>query len=239
MKINKLKKLTKGKYKIIFDNDTLTLYEEVILKHNLLIKKEIDAKELDSIIKDNYYSTIYNNALRYLDIRMRSKKELKELLMNKYSDEDNINKIVEELSKEGYINDTLFSKSYVNDKLYLSNDGLDKIKDFLSYYDIDEKIIDEVISSIDQNIIKDKLYKLVEKYIRINNKYSNYQLKNKALNYFINLGYSKEMIIDIFDTFDIKQDNNVIKKEYDKLYNKYSKKYSGYKLDTYIKSRLY
>jgi regulatory protein len=240
MKINKLKKLTKGRYKITFDNnDSLILYEEVILKHNVLIKKEVDAKALDSILKDNYYSTIYNDALRYINIRIRSEKELKELLIKKFPDEETINKVIEELLKEGYINDVSFCKSYVNDKLYLSNDGLDKIKDMLSYYDMDNKIIDEVISGIDKNVIEEKLNKLMEKYIRINNKYSSSQLKSKVLNYFINLGFNKEMILEIYDTFDIRQDNKIIEKEYERLHTKYSKKYSGYKLNTYIKSRLY
>jgi regulatory protein len=79
----------------------------------------------------------------------------------------------------------------------------------------------------------------VEKYIRINNKYSSSQLKSKVLNYFINLGFNKEMILEIYDTFDIRQDNKIIEKEYERLHTKYSKKYSGYKLNTYIKSRLY
>lgn len=127
----------------------------------------------------------------------------------------------------------------MNDKLYLSNDGLDKIKDMLSYYDMDNKIIDEVISGIDKNVIEEKLNKLMEKYIRINNKYSSSQLKSKVLNYFINLGFNKEMILEIYDTFDIRQDNKIIEKEYERLHTKYSKKYSGYKLNTYIKSRLY
>ena len=41
MKINKFKKVGKNKYKIIFDNTDLTLYEDVILKYDLLIKKEV------------------------------------------------------------------------------------------------------------------------------------------------------------------------------------------------------
>ena len=40
MKINKFKKVGKSKYKIIFDNTDITLYEDVILKYDLLIKSE-------------------------------------------------------------------------------------------------------------------------------------------------------------------------------------------------------
>ena len=53
MKINKFKKVGKNKYKIIFDNTDLTLYEDVILKYDLLIKKEVDLDLIDKIIEEN------------------------------------------------------------------------------------------------------------------------------------------------------------------------------------------
>ena len=43
MKIEKIKKLSNNKYKLVFvDNDSLTLYEDVILDNNILFKKDID-----------------------------------------------------------------------------------------------------------------------------------------------------------------------------------------------------
>jgi SOS response regulatory protein OraA/RecX len=47
------------------------------------------------------------------------------------------------------------------------------------------------------------------------------------------------MILDVYEMFDIKENNDAIKTEYNKLLQKYSKKYSGYKLDSFIKSKLY
>ena len=38
MKINKFKKIGSNKYKIYFDNESLIVYEDVILKYNLLYK---------------------------------------------------------------------------------------------------------------------------------------------------------------------------------------------------------
>ena len=41
MQINKFKKVGKSKYIIIFDNSEIILYEDIILKYDLLIKKSI------------------------------------------------------------------------------------------------------------------------------------------------------------------------------------------------------
>ena len=55
---------------------------------------------------------------------------------------------------------------------------------------------------------------------------------------FINKGYSKEEILKILDNKDLTNDD-LYEKEYKKLYNKYSKKYSGDELEYFIKQKLY
>ena len=54
MKIIKYKKGSRGLYKVeLEDGRSLSLYEEVILKFNLLLKKEVLESELDEIEKFN------------------------------------------------------------------------------------------------------------------------------------------------------------------------------------------
>ena len=83
MKINKFKKVGLNKYKIYSDNGVLTIYEDVILKYNLLYKKEIDDTLLEKINMDNYKASIYDSALKYIGVRMRSEKEVNEYLLKK------------------------------------------------------------------------------------------------------------------------------------------------------------
>lgn len=142
------------------------------------------------------------------------------------------------LEKEGYINDELFAKAYVNDRLNLSNDGINKIRRGLTNYKINEDIINKVLDSIDINNFDDKIDKLIKKQINLNTKYTGNILKKRILNYLVNLGYDSDMIIDKLDNYEFKY-NGDVQKEYQKLYQKYSKKYTGYKLDMYIKQKLY
>ena len=56
MKIIKYTKLKNSQYKIILENGTeVKLYDDVILKENLLLTKEITNKQLDKIIILNDY----------------------------------------------------------------------------------------------------------------------------------------------------------------------------------------
>ena len=79
MKILKFKKVSKNKYKIFLDNDSnITLYEDVIINNNLLVKKEINHDELVLIEKENNNISAYEVALSYIEIKMRSTKEIKD-----------------------------------------------------------------------------------------------------------------------------------------------------------------
>ena len=73
MKIIKYKKGTKGKYKVFLDNDnTLVLYEDVILKYNLLLTKELDEKTMIEVDKYNQECDVYYTALSSINNRFKS-----------------------------------------------------------------------------------------------------------------------------------------------------------------------
>lgn len=239
MKILKFKKISNDKYKLYLDNnEEVILYEDVIIKNNLLLKKEIDAKGLCKISNENIYMEALTKAINYISIRMRSKKEIEDYLKKNNVDKKSIDKIIMTLMKKGYINDVSFTKSYINDQLLLTNYGPYKIKNNLIKLGITTDIIDDEINKIDKNIIKDRIKKIIEKQLKIKKGSSN-MIKIKLLNYMSNLGYDKSDILVVLSSFYIKTDKNILEKEYSKLYNKYSKKYDKEKLEYFIIQKLY
>lgn len=237
MKIIKYKKI-KNKYRVYFDNDlSLDLYDNVILNNSLLLKKEIDEKEIDRIKKENDKEDIYYVCLKYINTKMRSRKEIKEYLKKKEYDYSDIENIIDRLEKSGLINDEEYIKAYINDRFNLSNIGPNKIKQELIKNGMKEEIIDNYICLIDEEEIHNKLDRLIDKKIKTIKNYSGNVLKQKIINYFVNEGYNYRDIEEIISNKDLNKGD--IKKEYDKLYNRYSKKYSGYELDMIIKQKLY
>ena len=84
MKIIKYKKVSKGRYKVyVEDGREFLFYEEVILKYDLLIKKEIDSDLLIEMDQYNQEWDVYYTALHLINTRLRSVYELKELLISK------------------------------------------------------------------------------------------------------------------------------------------------------------
>lgn len=237
MKIEKIKKTNSGKYKIIFDNnDKITTYDDVIINNGILYKPKIDSDLVNKINVETRYYDFYNKAITYISKRLRSEKEI-----SSYLDKLNViskdkEKIINNLKGIGLINDFNFVKAYISDKIYLSSSGPYKIKKELLEHNISEEVIDSEFEKIDQKIILDKLYRLINKKVISDKKHSVYIIKQKILNDFINFGYDKDMIINCLEK--ISFDSN-IDKEFDKLYNKLATKYSGNELYNNIKQKLY
>ena len=239
MKIDKIKKLNSGKYKIEFeDKNKIITYDDVILKHNLLFNKEIDSNKLNELNIDTKYYDIYNKCLKHISTKLRSEKEI-EIYLDKFAIElEDKNKIINDLKKIGFINDLNFTKAYISDRIYLSNDGPEKIKKNLLEHNISFDVIEEEISKIDEQIIKEKLSKLISKKVKNNHKDSNYIMRKKIYNDMINLGYSQNMFNECYELLESNDDSNLIH-EFDKLYKKLSVKHTDEELYLKIKQKLY
>ena len=236
MKIVSYEKKANNKYKVKLDNDeTITLYDNVILNNNLLITKEID--DVDKLLKENDFYELYNKTIRYLGTKLRTRKEIYNHFKLKY-DRDIINDVLDRVTKEGYLNDDLYAKSYVNDQVNLSNNGYHKILRDLVNKDIDEELIKEYLDKVSEDTWKDKIRKIVEKKIKANNKYSSSYLKEKILYDLNNLGYDKSIILDVIGEYTIEDNEDIFNKTYESVYNKLSKKYSGNELKVQLINKL-
>ena len=195
MKINKFKKVGKSKYKIIFDNTDITLYEDVILKYDLLIKSEVDIDLIDKIIKENEHYDAFYSALNYIEIKMRNKKEIISYLKKKEFNDEIINETINKLEKLNLLNSKSYIQAFVNDKINLSSDGPYKIKKSLLEFDFNEEDIDNYLNTIDENIWLEKLKKIANKKKSIMKSKSYYMFVSKMKNDLYNLGYDRERFI--------------------------------------------
>lgn len=237
MKILGIKKQN-NKYKIKLENEVIETYDEIIIKNNILYKKEIDDNLKKIIEEENKYYETYNEIVKFINKKIRSEKEIKDIMNKKQIDDANQEKITKKLKELNLINDNIYAKAFIHDRIQFSNDGINKIKKELINNEIDETIIDEELDKIDKEELKEKLKKLINKKLNTNTKYSTKLIKQKILNNLINLGYNREDINEILDKKAM-NNNEILKKEYEKLFNKYNKKYEEEKLKYIIKQKLY
>ena len=238
MVIKHIKKVRDGKYEITFlSGEKLITYDEILLNDNILYKKELSDKEIKSIQSKNTFYDVYNNALKYISKKIRSTKEIEDYLSKYMLSIKDKKEVVKLLKEKGLLDDIKFAKAFTYDKLYLSNIGPFRIKKELLSHNIEESIIDDILSNIDYKELLDKLSKLVSKKLK-NSKESSYTAKQKITNYFINLGYSKSMIDEVYN--DNRDEDIYLEKEFDKVYKKLSLKETNKDiLSLKIKQKLY
>ncbi len=236
MNIIKYKKIGKDKYKVYFENEELTLYEDVILKYNLITKKSVDLDLLEEVLESNKYYEMYNLALNYISFKMRSETEVRDYLIKKDVSNEMIDKIINNLYDKNVLNDKLYVTSFINDSVNLKDIGPIKIKDELIKKGFNKELIDEHLNKFDDNVWEDKIKKHIKRYIN-NKKLSTNMIKLKILNELNIKGYSKEMIYPLLENISLNDEEN-IKEEYKKSFKKYSNKFKGKELNTKITNNL-
>ena len=188
MKIEHIKKLKSGKYKIDLENGTsISLYDEVILKYNLLYHKEIDLSLLNELDQDNLFYNLYNKVLKYVLYKVRSENEIQEYMNKLDISLENQNRIMDKLKQNNLLNDNTFIQSFVSDKVHLSNEGPNKIKNELLKHKVDQHRVEEELQKYEDSVFEEKLRKMIEKKVSSNHSKSLYMMKQNLLNYFVNL----------------------------------------------------
>ena len=239
MKINKFTKNRNGMYIITFeDNSKIKIHEDLILKYDLLISKSLDDDLKEKILSENKTYEIYEVAISYINKKLRSKKELINYLKKKeYSSED-IGRVVLLLTDSGFLNNDIYANSFVHDHIVLSMDGPNKIRKELEDNGIDNDLIYKVMENYTLELEMERIEKIVDKQIKLNKNKGANLLKKKIQMYLLNLGYNIENINKVLN-FKKLDSEDLYKKEYEKAYNKLSKKYDGKELEYKLKQYMY
>lgn len=239
MKINSYKKKANGQYEVSIGEKKISLHEDLILKHDLLLKKEIEEAFLETLQEENKKYYIYDEALKYLKVKMRSKKEMYSYLESKEYKREDCKKVIEKLEKEKYIDDISYIRAFIHDRIHLSSDGPLKIKK-----DLEKKVnlkeeIEASLKIYTNELEQERIEKLIKKAIKTNRNKSKKILRQKVYNDLSLLGYNTVPINNELYLLDDVEEEDLKKKEYDKLYTKLSKKYSGRELENKIKQKMY
>ena len=203
MEIVKYELTKKNIYNVYLSNgEVLELDESVITNNELLLKKRIDYDLYDKLKRDNKICILVNASIKYINVRLRSIKEIKDYLLKKEDDTDLIDEVISRLIKMGYLDDRRFTEAYIKDKLNFTSWGDYKIINELNKLGISSLDIEDNTDLLNDDILNERMRKIIDKDIRTNKKYSGLKLKNKIYNHLLTSGYSKEKVISLINSYD-------------------------------------
>ncbi|HLS23583.1 MAG TPA: recombination regulator RecX [Pseudogracilibacillus sp.] len=222
----------------------LSVSDETYIKFHLYKGKQLSKEELEKIIEDDQLHQAYVLSIRYLSYRMRTEREMRLYLQKKELESFVIDKVIERLYKEKLIDDQAFANAFVNDRIERSSKGPQLIEQELREKGVAPQFITEALRKFSREKQIDRAYTLAEKELqkRSNRPYRRRLEQLQAR--LIRRGYPSDITREVISFLPNKQDEdeefNLLKKEADKLYTRYKKKYNDtYELKMRMKQRLY
>lgn len=232
MKITKIEK-KKRLYFISFDNaENLYVTEDTIVHFMLTKGKTITTEELEEIQTFAQLSDAKNKALYYISFQQRTQLDVKHYLKERDFSETIITSVITQLLSEKWLDDRQYTTSYLQQNLSHGDKGPFFITQKLKEKGIDGAIISEELNQIDMTPLAEKIcLKLLKKYEK---QTSLKTLKQKILQNMSQKGFDYHLIQSILNSLELEKDDEreseLLKKECDKVYRKYQRRYDGYEL---------
>ena len=232
MKITKIEKKKRLYLLELDETDKLYITEDTIVHFMLSKGMNISEQELKKIQDYAQFSYGKNLALYYLSFKQRTVKEVRDYLTKHGISLDTIEKVLTILIKDNWIDDRQYAYSFIHSNLLSGDKGAFVLKQKLAQKGITAPIIDEELCKFDFTEVSQKVaQKLLKKY---QGKLPTKALHDKILQQLINKGFSYEEAKIAYQSLTIEDDDEkqqeLLYKELDKQYRKYSKKYDGYDL---------
>ena len=182
-------KLTVSGEKFFIDYD---MYYE----NNFQIEQEIDFDLYKKILACDEYNRAKNFALNKISYSQKSTYEIRQKLKEKKFSEDSIDKVIEFLDSYGFLDDKSYVRSFVSDKDQLSRWSKKKIAFMLKRKHIDDNLIEEFVSQIDQDREIEKASFFADKKIRDDFSFENRQ---KVFRHLAGKGFEIDVINIVLD----------------------------------------
>ncbi|TQR19314.1 recombination regulator RecX [Psychrobacillus vulpis] len=232
------------RYNIYLDEKyAFSVDEAVLIKYQLTKGKVIERFTLDEIVFDDEVRKAYNKAIHFLSYRMRSEHEVKKKLLMSDFGEAVVLEAIRKLYEHGFLNDESFTKALVATQKKNSKKGPAAIRQELKKKGIEKDLQEEVLAtySEDEQLIIART--LTEKIINQNQSKTPRQIKQKVQDALQRKGYNFTIISQAIDSFELEKEQDewetIIATQGDKIWRKYSTKYSGYDLKKRVKQALY
>lgn len=197
MKITAIEKQQKRKdrYSIFVDEKyEFSLSQIQVIDLQLKINQDITGAELERFKKASSIGKYYDRVLKYLSLRLRSKKEILDYLDRIGADQDQTEEIIKKLTKQNYLNDLEFAKMWVKNRRELKNASQRQIEFELKRKSIENEIIIEAIN----NCLQSDLGAIRELIIK-KRKTARYQDELKLKQYLARKGFNYETILKALD----------------------------------------
>lgn len=179
-----------------FDDDEVhTFSPETALKHGFVLEKEFSEDEFFEIIKEDSIRRAKDQALRYLEIRAHSKKELMIKLLRKSFPRQIIETALSDLKKVDLVNDEIFAHQFIRNELNLRPGSKKLLRSKLLQKGITSEIFEPILDKFYEQEDEEKIaLQIAQKFLKTQGKLKDEKQKEKLIRHLVNKGFDWEVI---------------------------------------------
>ncbi|SHG78722.1 recombination regulator RecX [Ornithinibacillus halophilus] len=241
-------KKSKSRYNIFLKDGESDKYgfsvdETVLIEYGLRKGLELDEETMDSLIQEDSFQKSYTMAINFLSYRMRSTKEIRDYLVKKEVEHEQIVRIVEKLVIEGYLDDQQFANAFVQTRINTSSKGPLIVKKELMEKGVSAQIAAKAVELYTYEVQFEKALKFAEKKLKTGSKHAfRKQLQQVGAN-LIQKGFIQGVIQEVLQEIESEKNDDseweAVCYQGEKLMRKHERKYEGFELEQKIKEGLY
>lgn len=139
------------RYSLFIDDQyAFSVHENVLVKHRLLKGMPIESDKMECILKDEERNKAHDSAIRSLQTRPKSVKEIKRHLKQKGYEEQLINEVVHSLLQKGYMDDQKFAEQWTEHRMLKQFKGSRLVREELREKGVSSEWIEQAIDQIDE-----------------------------------------------------------------------------------------
>ena len=198
MKITKIEQQIKDKtrYNIYIDGEfAFGLYDTSLLEFQITSNIELEEKEVEKIRAFDEFLYGKRLAYNYLAYKPRTEKEVRTKLKFKKISESSCDKVIEDLQRLKFIDDSKYARNYVEMKSRSKGMGRNMLFMKMIQKGLNKEKIDESLKeSFSTETEISSGVSLIRKYAKKHKLKTKDELRNKAFRYMVSRGYSYDVI---------------------------------------------
>ncbi|MGG4489751.1 recombination regulator RecX [Metabacillus idriensis] len=168
--------------------------QNILLKFGLKKGLELDEMELLEIQYGDSVKKAFNKAIEFLGFRMRSEKEVADMLLKKEYAEPVVTEVMHQLRHYKYVNDEEFADAYIRTHWKTGGKGPGVMKQELSLKGISKETAEKALQQYSKEDQVEQAMVHAEKVVRKETKISTVQIKQKVEQTLMRKGFSYDVI---------------------------------------------
>lgn len=140
----------KHRYLIMFGPYSITVHEDVMIKYRMMKGNMFRKEELEEIVVADERQQAYVEALRFLERKPRTAKEIAQRLNQKGMTADSIEKAIVRLQQERLVDDELYAKQWAEQRITRQKKGRMWVRQELRQKGIGSELIVEALNEVSE-----------------------------------------------------------------------------------------